>query len=77
MDSSQFFIIRQERSWTTLNISRELFEDLLLVYGVFLPFWRAIFTFGRKSEENEYTFPGFRARRSLHSQITTNVSYGT
>jgi hypothetical protein len=61
---SEIFFVRQDRSWTTLNVSRELFERFMTQYDVFLPFWKCVFTFGRKCEENEFEFPAFRARRT-------------
>ncbi|EON60848.1 CMGC/CDK protein kinase [Coniosporium apollinis CBS 100218] len=75
-DSSQIFVIRQDRSWTTLNISQELFEDFISVYGVFSQLWNITFTFGRKCEENEFAFPGFRARRTPRSGSSPNEFYG-
>ncbi|KAL1970711.1 hypothetical protein VTN77DRAFT_4355 [Rasamsonia byssochlamydoides] len=63
-DCSQLFIIRQKRSWTNLNISRDLFEDFMSIYDVFPPLWKCIFAFGRKHKENEFEFPGFITRRS-------------
>lgn len=57
-------MIHQKHSWTTLNISRELLEELLKTHGVFADFWRCVFTFGFKTHENEYMFPTFRGRRS-------------
>ncbi|KAK1142094.1 hypothetical protein N8T08_008177 [Aspergillus melleus] len=61
---AQIYTIRHLRSWTTLNISRELFERLLTTYNVFPHFWKTVLTFGRKTEENEYAFPTFRAKGS-------------
>ena len=63
-DVSQIFLVRQRRTWTTLDISRELFEGLLKQYAVFPQFWKCVFTFGRRSEDHEFEFPGFRARRT-------------
>lgn len=63
-DILQVFSVSQERSWTTLDISRETFEMLLEAYTVFPQFWRCVLSFGRKSEENEFEFPGFRAKCS-------------
>ena len=64
--SSEVFSVRQDRSWTTLNISRELFEGFLGQYEVFPQFWKCMFTFGRKDHENEFEFPEFRARRHVY-----------
>ncbi|PLB50949.1 hypothetical protein P170DRAFT_354283 [Aspergillus steynii IBT 23096] len=61
---AHIYTIRHLRSWTTLNISRELFERLLATYNVFPHFWKTVLTFGRKTEENEYAFPTFRAKGS-------------
>jgi hypothetical protein len=63
-DASQIFTINQDRSWTTLNTSRDVFEHFMSMYNVMPPFWRYVFTFGRKSEENEFEFPKFGQRRT-------------
>lgn len=70
-------MIRQEHTYTTLDISRELFEDLLHIYGAFSPIWKVAFTFGRKSEQNEFAFPGIRARRSLTYESPVNDIHGS
>ncbi|KAE9377376.1 hypothetical protein N431DRAFT_194425 [Stipitochalara longipes BDJ] len=62
-ETSQIFTITQDRSWTTLNTSREAFEGFISTYEIFPSFWRYMFTFGRKSEENEFEFPRFGQRR--------------
>lgn len=61
-DCSQIFIIRQKRSWTNLQISRDLFEDFLSIYEVFPQFWKCMFAFGKKHKENEFEFPGFMTK---------------
>ncbi|PKY07200.1 hypothetical protein P168DRAFT_90161 [Aspergillus campestris IBT 28561] len=61
---AQIYTIRHQRSWTTLNISHKLFQELLEKHRVFHHFWRSILTFGWRFEENEYGFPAFRAKRS-------------
>jgi hypothetical protein len=58
------YTIRQDRSWTTLNISRDLFQGFVQAHNIMPPFWKFMFTFGRKSEENEFQFPHFARRRS-------------
>lgn len=63
-DVFQIFKIRQERSWSALNISRELFEDFTGVFGVFAPVWKCVSVFGEKLEEHECDFPGFRSQRT-------------
>lgn len=63
-DILQVFTIRQQRSWTTLDISQDLFKGFLEKYGVFHEFWNCAFAFGRKCEENEFEFPSFRMRRT-------------
>ncbi|KAF4314617.1 hypothetical protein GTA08_BOTSDO00080 [Botryosphaeria dothidea] len=63
-DVFQMFKIRQERSWSALNISRELFEDFTGVFGVFAPVWKCVSVFGEKLEEHECDFPGFRSQRT-------------
>jgi len=76
-DATQIFVIRQQRSWTTLNISRDLFESFLKLYGIFPQFWKFAFAFGRKFEENEFEFPGFRARHTRLSASNLTDSYGS
>jgi hypothetical protein len=36
-----------------------------------------VFTFGRKSEQNEFAFPGIRTRRSFDSEGDANDIYGS
>jgi len=67
----QIYTVRQDRSWTTLNSSRSMFQKLLTEHNVFPQFWKCVFTFGRKTEENEFEFPGFRARSSISPESTT------
>ncbi|OJD29032.1 cmgc cdk protein kinase [Diplodia corticola] len=77
-DFFQVFIIRQERSWTSLDISRELLQDFIDIFAVFPPFWRCIFTFGKKSNEDECDFPGFKSRgpiRMIMDQPTIESAY--
>jgi len=62
MDEMQMLFIRQDRSWTTLNITRNLFEDMFTTLQIFQPFWRCVFTFGRKFKENNFDFPPFHFR---------------
>jgi len=72
----RIYTITQERSWTTLNISHQLFEDLLASHNVFSHIWKVMFTFGRKDVENEYTFPAYRAQSSeLPPGTVTEVAY--
>ncbi|KAH7323474.1 hypothetical protein BKA65DRAFT_555156 [Rhexocercosporidium sp. MPI-PUGE-AT-0058] len=73
-DPIQIFFIDQQRSWTTLDISREVFENFMNTYEVFPSFWKCVLTFGRKSEENEFEFPGFSARRSRDRRSPGNVT---
>lgn len=63
-DISQIFTINQDRSWTTLNTSRGVFEGFMSKYKIMPPLWRYMLTFGRKSEENEFEFPRFGQRRT-------------
>lgn len=72
--NSEIFFIRQDRSWTTLNISHDLLQGLMRTYEVFPQFWKCVFTFGRKDHENEFEFPEFRARHSLSER--ENETYG-
>ncbi|KAK6814772.1 hypothetical protein RU639_009768 [Aspergillus parasiticus] len=61
---AQVYTVAQLRSWTTLNISSELFHYLLEVHNVFPYFWKSVLTFGIRVVENEYAFPPFRAKSS-------------
>ncbi|OCK74722.1 hypothetical protein K432DRAFT_363217 [Lepidopterella palustris CBS 459.81] len=70
-DFWQVFVIRQRRSWTTLDISLKLFQGFIDVHETFSPFWKCVFTFGRKTDENEFEFPGFRARRTLRRTLSS------
>ncbi|KAF8849338.1 hypothetical protein BDZ45DRAFT_732300 [Acephala macrosclerotiorum] len=63
-DTDQIFTIRQDHSWTTLNISRDVFQGFMNTYNVMPPFWKHMFTFGRKSGENNFQFPHFSRRRT-------------
>ncbi|GMG50223.1 unnamed protein product [Aspergillus oryzae var. brunneus] len=60
----QVYTVAQLRSWTTLNISSELFHYLLEAQSVFPYFWKSVLTFGIRFVENEYAFPPFRAKSS-------------
>lgn len=72
-DSTQIYTIRQDRSWTTLNISRDMFEGFMDANQVMPPFWKCMFTFGRKSQENEFEFPGFRKRTSARKPASSTL----
>ncbi|KAE8418691.1 hypothetical protein BDV36DRAFT_294916 [Aspergillus pseudocaelatus] len=61
---AQVYTVAQLRSWTTLNISSELFHYLLDAHSVFPYFWKSALTFGIRVVENEYAFPPFRAKSS-------------
>ncbi|OGM44678.1 hypothetical protein ABOM_007453 [Aspergillus bombycis] len=61
---AQVYTVAQLRSWTTLNISSELFHRLLEEQSVFPYFWKSVLTFGIRVVENEYAFPSFRAKSS-------------
>jgi hypothetical protein len=73
--NSEVFFVRQDRSWTTLNISRNLLEAFMSQYEVFPQFWKCVFTFGRKDHENEFEFPEFRARRTF-SEMESETNGG-
>ncbi|KAB8232877.1 uncharacterized protein BDW43DRAFT_97098 [Aspergillus alliaceus] len=60
----QVYTVAQLRSWTTLNISSELFHHLLSFQSSWPYFWKSVLTFGIRSVENEYGFPPFRAKSS-------------
>lgn len=64
-DHLQIFTIRQEGSWSTLNISNELFTAFVIEFNVFPSFWDCVRTFGFKSEEHECQFPGFQSQRTI------------
>ncbi|KAL3420049.1 hypothetical protein PVAG01_08548 [Phlyctema vagabunda] len=75
-DAFQLFFVRQVRSWTTLKISRHLFQDLIDFCGAFWCFWDCAFTFGRKEEENNMEFPSYRARQiKLGSETEFESAY--
>ncbi|KAE8373555.1 hypothetical protein BDV26DRAFT_285023 [Aspergillus bertholletiae] len=61
---TQAYTVTQLRSWTTLNISSELFRHLLEAQSVFPHFWKSVLTFGVRFVENEYGFPPFRSKSS-------------
>jgi len=74
-DITQIFTIQQDRSWTTVNISRESFETFMGTYSITPSFWKSMFTFGRKSEENEFEFPGFNCRKTRAGNSGTALDY--
>jgi hypothetical protein len=45
-----------------VNISRDLFDGFVQAHSIMPPFWKFMFTFGRKKEENEFQFPHFARR---------------
>jgi hypothetical protein len=51
--------------------------DLMCTYRVFSHFWRVIFTFGRKSVQNEFAFPDIRVRRSFPPEGESGDVYGS
>ncbi|KAL4865572.1 hypothetical protein BDV12DRAFT_199981 [Aspergillus spectabilis] len=60
----RLYTVRHARSWSTLDVSRELFDRLLEIHQVFPELWKVILTFGLKSCENEYGFPTPQGRES-------------
>ncbi|KAH9211753.1 hypothetical protein DL95DRAFT_369317 [Leptodontidium sp. 2 PMI_412] len=74
-DATQIFTIRQDRSWTTLNISLDVFEGFMRTFEITPNFWRCMFAFGRKSEENEFEFPGFNRRKTHAGNSSVAVKY--
>ncbi|PQE05919.1 cmgc cdk kinase protein [Rutstroemia sp. NJR-2017a BVV2] len=64
-DACQLVFVRQDRSWTRLNIELAHFQELVKLYDIFPPFWECVFTFGRKTRENELNFPRFKTRSHL------------
>jgi hypothetical protein len=47
----------------------------MVVYEIMPAFWKYVFTFGRKSEENEFNFPGF-GQRQISQLRTGSGTYG-
>lgn len=76
-DILQTGFIRQQRSWTTLDISREMFEEYINSNAVFSSIWRVATSFGTKSAENEFEHPAFKSshRYSTATQAA-NEEYG-
>lgn len=74
--TTQIFTVTQDRSWTTLNVSREMMESFFDVYAVAPNLWKCLFAFGRKSRENEFEFPGFSRRRIKQPRSPKVQSYG-
>ncbi|KAL2822810.1 hypothetical protein BDW59DRAFT_163620 [Aspergillus cavernicola] len=66
----RIYTIRHMRTWSTVDISRELFDRLLELYQVFPEFWRVVLTFGLKPCENEYGFPIPQSRQSIAASNT-------
>ncbi|PQE04902.1 cmgc cdk kinase protein [Rutstroemia sp. NJR-2017a BBW] len=64
-DACQLVFVRQDRSWSRLNIELAHFQELVKLYDIFPPFWECVFTFGRKTRENELNFPRFKTRSHL------------
>lgn len=73
----QIFIVRHNHCWDRLKITHELFQGILNEYSIFLPFWKCVFPFGQRVEENEFQFPAFRARRHIQPQIYRGMIYST
>lgn len=63
-DHLQIFTVRQQRSWTTLDISHELFTSFTTALKVFPSFWKCVRMFGIKCDEHECEFPGFQSQRT-------------
>lgn len=78
-DHVQIFTVGQERSWTTLNISHELFTAFMAAFSVFPSFWKCIRIFGTKYDEHECDFPGFQSQRTsyLHRDEAFGMHYAT
>ena len=45
------------------------------VYEIMPTLWKYVFTFGRKSQENEFNFPGF-GQRQTSQRTAGNAAYG-
>ncbi|KAF2084392.1 hypothetical protein K490DRAFT_49258, partial [Saccharata proteae CBS 121410] len=63
-DVVQIYTVQQQRSWTTLDISRKLFEQFLELWHVFPEIWNCVSTFGMKHSELQCSFPTLSIRRS-------------
>ncbi|KAL2063166.1 hypothetical protein VTL71DRAFT_6238 [Oculimacula yallundae] len=74
-DCTQIFTVGQDRSWTTLNISQDIFESFMKIYEITPHFWKHLLTFGRKSGGNEFQFPGFSRCRSSPSDWESPSKY--
>ncbi|KAL9066586.1 MAG: hypothetical protein Q9157_007101 [Trypethelium eluteriae] len=63
------FEITQDRSWTALHISQDLFNDFIKVYSVFDDIWQYVIPLGKKDAEteNEFEYPGYTEKRTLRS----------
>jgi len=44
-------------------------------FGVFAPFWKCVFAFGVKNQENEFEFPGAVRRRIRNVDDKGKASY--
>ncbi|KAL6238798.1 hypothetical protein BDW75DRAFT_227612 [Aspergillus navahoensis] len=60
----RIYTIQHIRTWSTLDISRELLDGLFGVHQIFPELWRVLLTFGLKSCENEYGFPVAQVKES-------------
>ncbi|KAL2824961.1 hypothetical protein BJY01DRAFT_262813 [Aspergillus pseudoustus] len=68
-ECSRIYTIQHTRSWTTLDISRPLFDQLLDTHKIFNGLWRTILAFGMRLCENEYGFPLPLTRESRSGKI--------
>ncbi|KAJ0417851.1 hypothetical protein BJY00DRAFT_288799 [Aspergillus carlsbadensis] len=68
-ECSRIYTIQHRRSWTTLDISRSLFDELLDTHEIFNGLWRTILAFGLRSRENAYAFPLPQVRESRTGKI--------
>jgi len=75
-DATQIFTIQQYRSWSTLNLSKEMLERFIETYNISPNFWKCVFVFERKSEENELEFPGFNHRKRRAELGSSVCDYG-
>ncbi|KAH8817013.1 hypothetical protein F5884DRAFT_241855 [Xylogone sp. PMI_703] len=62
-DSCQIFCIKQRNSYSRLQITRELFTQLLESYWVFPRFWEYTRSFGFKTKENDLINAPFEFRQ--------------
>ncbi|KAL3471754.1 hypothetical protein BJX99DRAFT_262972 [Aspergillus californicus] len=75
-ECARIYTIHHARAWTTLDISRELFDQLIGIHEVFPELWKVVLTFGIKQYESEYGIPTPQSRESRSgSTISRELGY--